>query len=93
MIRALLMSPGSVWNPYLTAPPIPALLCVQLRGVLDEDVQAELDKSLARAKDDKARRETREFFERSKDDIRAAIRESKVIKMIRDSAKVKTIKA
>ena len=44
-------------------------------------------------KDEKARKETQEFFDRAADDIRAAIRESKVIKMIRDAAKVNTVKA
>lgn len=59
----------------------------------DEDLQGELDKSLAKAENDKAKAETRDFFKKSAEDIRAAIRESKVIKMIREAAKIKTVKA
>jgi trigger factor len=55
----------------------------------EEDFQQELEKSLGRASDDKGRKETREFFQKSKEDIRALIRERKVMELIRGAAKVK----
>lgn len=52
----------------------------------DDDFKSELETAVGKAKDDE-KKKTREFFEKSKDDILSAIRERKVIRLIRDSAK------
>jgi trigger factor len=60
--------------------------------VTEDDVKAELERSLERTQDEEGRKGTREFFEKNADEIRAAIREAKVLKLIRDAAEVKTVK-
>lgn len=53
----------------------------------DADFDAEREKTLQAAPDDKEKAKAREFFEKNGDDVRAAIRERKVIALIRKSAK------
>ena len=61
--------------------------------VTDADFDEELKKTLEAQPDDKEKAKAREFFEKNKDDIRGAIRERKVILLIRESAKIKEEKA
>lgn len=59
----------------------------------DEEFQAELDQALEGTENDAQKKEVRETFDKREDDIRAALRERKVLKIIRDAAKIKTVKA
>lgn len=59
----------------------------------DEDFEKERAAALEKAENEDQRKKSREFFERGKDEILAAIRERKVIRMIRDSAKITVQKA
>lgn len=58
----------------------------------DEDLKAELEKSLAQSETEKEKARTREVFEKREGDIRAMIKERKVYQLIRESAKIKTEK-
>lgn len=58
----------------------------------EEDFEKERAASIEKAEGDEQKRKTKELFEKSKDDILAAIRERKVIRLIRDSAKIKSAK-
>jgi len=59
----------------------------------DADFEEEREKTLTGAPDDKEKAKAREFFEKNGDDVRAAIRERKVIALIRDASKEKVGKA
>jgi trigger factor len=59
----------------------------------DDDFKAEKERALAGAKDDKEKAEMDKFYEERKDDVLATLRERKVISLIREAAKVKTVKA
>lgn len=59
----------------------------------DADFDEELRRTMEAQDDEKRRQQTREFFTNNKEDILAAIRERKTIRMIREAAKVKTEKA
>ncbi|TBR25662.1 trigger factor [bacterium] len=59
----------------------------------EDDLKAELEKSLAQSESEKDKAKTREVFEKRGDDIRAMIKERKVYALIRESAKIKTEKA
>jgi len=59
----------------------------------DEDFKAELEQALSGAENDKQKQEINETFDKRAEDIRAALRERKVLKSIRESAKIKTVKA
>ncbi|HBL17124.1 MAG: trigger factor [Elusimicrobia bacterium GWA2_69_24] len=61
--------------------------------VTDDDLKKDLEGQLARAETDEEKRETRELFEKRADDIRALIRERKALALIRDAAKVTTVKS
>jgi trigger factor len=59
----------------------------------DEEFKAELDQALAGTENDQQKKEVRDTFDKRGEDIRAALRERKVLKIIREGAKVKTVKA
>lgn len=59
----------------------------------DADFDEELKRAVEAVEDDKRRQQTRDFFTNNKEDILAAIRERKTIRLIRDAAKIKTEKA
>lgn len=59
----------------------------------DEDFKSEFETAVEKAKGEENKKKAREFFEKSKDDVLSAIRERKVIRLIRDSAKIKTVPA
>jgi len=59
----------------------------------DEDFKQEMEKAVSGAPDEKEKKKAREFFDKNGDDIRAALRERKVIRLIRDEAKTKVVKA
>lgn len=59
----------------------------------DEDFKAELDAALAGAENDKEKKEIKDTFDKREEDIRAALRERKVLKGIREAAKIKIVKA
>ncbi|OIO07022.1 MAG: trigger factor [Elusimicrobia bacterium CG1_02_63_36] len=58
----------------------------------DEEFQAELEQALEGTENDAQKKEVRETFAKRENDIRAALRERKVLKSIRDAAKIKTVK-
>jgi len=59
----------------------------------DEDVKKDLERQLERANSDKEKKETREVFAKRDADVRALIRERKVFEFLRESAKIKSVKA
>ncbi|MFH2204424.1 MAG: trigger factor [Elusimicrobiota bacterium] len=58
----------------------------------DEDFKQEQEKAVNGAHDDKEKEKAREFFAKNGDDIRAALKERKVIQLMRDTAKTKVVK-
>lgn len=59
----------------------------------DDDLKKDLEVQLARAQTEAQKKETQELFDKRPDDIRALIRERKAFQLIRDAAKVTTVKA
>lgn len=62
-------------------------------SVTEDDMRQELDKNLAKAESEEAKKDVQRFFERSKEDISALLRERKVLALVRNAAKVKEEKA
>jgi len=58
-------------------------------NVSDDDFKLELASNLEKSQSDEEKKKTNDFFSKRETEIRSAMLESKVIKMIRESAKVK----
>lgn len=55
----------------------------------EEDLKGELERNLEKAHSEEQKRDVRAFFEKSKDEVEAALRDRKVLDFIRGAAKIK----